>query len=175
MHQRLPVYEFFFLLLPKRLPSAHESLTLSEHSLPPLQAKAEYEKVVSAVGGPKAGLGSEGVRVSPGVPRPSTGEVSKLSELALSWNPALRERLQCLRQELNDFSGFALAPAPPRPPDTAEAPPRNPFDISRASLLHQVARMRARYLHPGTVTRLQDAGEELSLSILLSLAHTGHL
>ncbi|KAL3207650.1 hypothetical protein MRX96_010122 [Rhipicephalus microplus] len=80
------------------------------------QAKAEYEKVVSAVGGPKTGLGAEGVRVSPGVPRPSTGEVTKLSELALSWNPALRERLQGLRQELSDFSGFALAPAPPRPP-----------------------------------------------------------
>lgn len=129
------------------------------------QAKAEYEKVVSAVGGPKTGLGAEGVRVSPGVPRPSTGEVAKLSELALSWNPALRERLQGLRQELNDFSGFALAPAPPRPPDTAEAPPRNPFDISRASLLHQVARMRAQYLHPGTVTRLQDAEQLHNLPV----------
>ncbi|KAH8040226.1 hypothetical protein HPB51_009774 [Rhipicephalus microplus] len=129
------------------------------------QAKAEYEKVVSAVGGPKTGLGAEGVRVSPGVPRPSTGEVTKLSELALSWNPALRERLQGLRQELSDFSGFALAPAPPRPPDTAEAPPRNPFDISRASLLHQVARMRARYLHPGTITRLQDAEQLHNLPV----------
>ncbi|EEC07918.1 dice1/dead/H box polypeptide, putative, partial [Ixodes scapularis] len=45
------------------------------------QAKAEYEKLVSAVGGNNKPVGGapDNVRASPGVPRASTGEVAKLS------------------------------------------------------------------------------------------------
>ncbi|CAN7996730.1 unnamed protein product [Ixodes hexagonus] len=136
------------------------------------QAKAEYEKLVSAVGGNNKPVGGapDNVRASPGVPRASTGEVAKLSELPLSWNPALRERLQCLRQELNDFAGFGVALVTARPTDALLADAlRNPFDIGRSALLDQVARMRAHYLHatPGGVltARLHDAEQLHSLPV----------
>lgn len=121
-------------------------------------------------GATKPGTTAE-VRASPGVPRASSGEVVKLSELALSWNPALRERLQGLRQDLSDFSSFTVALARPKEPFVADAL-RNPFDIARSALLDQVAHMRAHYLHapPGNAlaSRLHDLGEDLKAKLLTS-------
>lgn len=113
------------------------------------QAKAEFEKLVAAVGVARSGSGGGpeggGLRVGPGVPRPASGDVPKLSEMPLSWNPALRERLAGLRSDLSDFVGFVVAREARPPPDA----PRNPFDVARGSLLDQVARLRALFLHGG--------------------------
>uniref|UniRef100_A0A2R5LEQ1 Putative dead box rna helicase n=1 Tax=Ornithodoros turicata TaxID=34597 RepID=A0A2R5LEQ1_9ACAR len=111
------------------------------------QAKAEFEKLVAAVGAARAGStgGSDGLRAGPGVPRPTSGDVPKLSEMPLSWNPALRERLAGLRADLSDFVGFVVAREARPPPDA----PRNPFDVARGALLDQVSRLRALFLHGG--------------------------
>ncbi|XP_022697204.1 integrator complex subunit 6-like isoform X3 [Varroa jacobsoni] len=120
------------------------------------QAKAEFEKLCSLVGSGKRPL-AESMRVTPGVQRPS-GEVPKLTELKLTYSPALKDRFLSIRSELNDFSGFQIAVQ--KSSSVRKSAPqgdmfRNPFDIPRSQLLNQIWRMRANLLHLGTI-RLQD-------------------
>ncbi|OQR67548.1 integrator complex subunit 6-A-like [Tropilaelaps mercedesae] len=119
------------------------------------QAKAEFEKLCSLVGGGKR-PSAESMRVTPGVQRPS-GEVPKLTELKLTYSPALKDRFLSIRSELNDFGGFQIAV---QKSTVRKGTPqgdmfRNPFDIPRSQLLNQIWRMRANLLHLGTI-RLQD-------------------
>lgn len=58
---------------------------------------------------------------------------------------------------MSDFPGFALAL---KEREMRAQNLRNPFDIPRATLLDQVARMRANFLQPSLAhTRLQDEGK----------------
>ena len=61
-----------------------------------------------------------------------------------------------LRDQMNEFSGFALAL---KEREMRAQNLRNPFDIPRSTLLDQVARMRANFLQPSLAhTKLQDEG-----------------
>lgn len=109
------------------------------------QAKSEFEKLVASVSVVRP-LGPEGIRI---VPRSALRR-----DFMVTSNPALTERFSALKEQINDFSGFMLGIKDKEVPTQSY---RNPFDISRRSLLDQIARMRANYLQMSlSHTRLQD-------------------
>ncbi|XP_067122269.1 integrator complex subunit 6 [Centruroides vittatus] len=124
------------------------------------QAKAEFEKLISSVGTGKP-LTPEGIRVNP-IGR-SMGPAVKLSEISLTSNPAIVERFSNYKSELNDFTGFMLGI---KDKEIKTESYRNPFDISRRTLLDQIARMRANYLQSSVNhTRIQDDDQLHSLPV----------
>lgn len=124
------------------------------------QAKTEFEKLISSVGSKK--MTPEGIRVNPSLPRPC-GPAIKLSDMHLTPNPAISERFSNLKSELNDFNNFVLHI---RDKDMKTESYRNPFDISRKSVLDQLSRMRSNFLQSMlSHTRLQDEDQMHSLPV----------
>ncbi|XP_028967111.1 integrator complex subunit 6 [Galendromus occidentalis] len=138
------------------------------------QAKAEFEKLCSLVGNAKRPV-TESMRVLPGLTRPS-GETPKLTELKLTYSPALKDRFLSIRSDLNDFGNFQLAVQ--KISGRRGGPQgdmfRNPFEIPRCHLLNQIWRMRANLLHLGTI-RLQDDDALHSLPIVQMGNYQEHL
>ncbi|XP_076370772.1 integrator complex subunit 6-B-like isoform X1 [Tachypleus tridentatus] len=125
------------------------------------QAKSEFEKIVMMVGAGKQS-NAESIRVNPGVPRVN-GDSPKISDLCLTSNFCLTNRFSSLASELNDFSGFALAV---KDKEVKTESYRNPFDITRVSLLDQIARMRGNFLQTAlSHVRLQDEDQLHSLPV----------
>ncbi|XP_022238341.1 integrator complex subunit 6-like [Limulus polyphemus] len=118
------------------------------------QAKSEYEKILLMVGSNKQ-ASTESIRINLGVHRPSL-HTQKLSDLCLTSNPCLADRFSSLISELNDFSGFNLAV---KDKEMKTESYRNPFDISRISLLDQITRMRGNFLQT-TLSRLRLQDED---------------
>ncbi|XP_076323535.1 integrator complex subunit 6 isoform X2 [Tachypleus tridentatus] len=125
------------------------------------QAKSEYEKILLMVASNKQ-VSTESVRISLGIHRPSS-HIQKLSDLCLTSNPCLASRFSSLISELNDFTDFNLAV---KDKEMKTESYRNPFDISRISLLDQITRMRGNFLQT-TLSRLtlQDADQLHSLPV----------
>jgi len=117
------------------------------------QAKLEYDRIVSMTPF-KGKFGPDGIKVLPRSPL----------KRELLENPALRETPPSLRDQLTDFPGYMLGL--PEKAATETHPLRNPFDISRASLLDQVVRMRANLLcGRGGISHLIDEDTRHSLPI----------
>ncbi|XP_063979474.1 integrator complex subunit 6 [Diachasmimorpha longicaudata] len=71
-------------------------------------------------------------------------------------HPLLQERFVGLRDQLNEFGGFAVRVVRSQQQKSAHSY-RNAFDVPRKSLLDQVVRMRANFLQPGLLhTKLLD-------------------
>lgn len=81
----------------------------------------------------KGKFGPDGIKVLPRSPL----------KRELLENPALRETPPSLRDQLTDFPGYMLGL--PEKAATETHPLRNPFDISRASLLDQVKIINSYY------------------------------
>lgn len=118
------------------------------------QAKVEFEKLIVSVGSVKP-QGPEGIRV---IPRSDPRK-----DLGISSNPAFSARFGSWREQINDYNGFMLGI---RDKEVRIQSYRNSFDIQRASLLDQIARMRANYFQlPVTQTRLQDEDQLHNLPV----------
>merc|ERR550534_838839 len=116
------------------------------------QAKVEFDRVCTEVGRTRPAV-VEAIKV---VSR------SPFRKDFIS-NPNLIDKFSHLRDQLSEFTGFALGlkEREIRPQNL-----RNPFDIPRSALLDQVARMRANFLQPSLAhTKLQDEDHVHSMPV----------
>ncbi|XP_074598860.1 integrator complex subunit 6-like [Brevipalpus obovatus] len=110
------------------------------------QAKVEFEKVIASVG-----TGKPTIPTTIKVPNSSNKKISDL----INSSPSLRARFAGLRNEINDYTGFSMRISD----KVREAKPqcyRNPYDITRNSLIDQIHRMRTNFLQPPNLIKYYD-------------------
>ncbi|XP_046654830.1 integrator complex subunit 6-like isoform X2 [Daphnia pulicaria] len=116
------------------------------------QAKVEFDRVCSEVGRTRQVV-VDSIKV---IPRSAFRK-------DFITNPNLIDKFLNLREQMNEFPGFALAL---KEREMRAQNLRNPFDIPRSTLLDQVARMRANFLQPSLAhTKLQDEDDVHSMPV----------
>ena len=141
------------------------------------QAKAEFDKVVTSVGGTAFGNNkthtTEALRLLTTSSSSSTSSTSsvlsqsskKVSDIALTGNTS-HPRIGNIRSELNEYSNFVLR-VKDKSGDFKSQPYRNPLHINRRELIDQIHRMRLNFLQPPAQIKYQDEDQMHSLPVSL--------